>query len=56
MEMYLSMLRAIKLYELEKRKLHSGIFIDISLHSSWSETEKDQSLFKMDLKFKWVWP
>ena len=40
-EMYLSMLRAIKLYELENRKLQSGIFIDMSLHSNWSENGED---------------
>ena len=38
--MYLSMLRAIRLYELESRKLQSGIFSAQSLHSNWSEIEK----------------
>ena len=38
--MYLSMLRAIRLYELENRKLQSGIFSAQSLHSNWSEIEK----------------
>ena len=37
-EMYLSMFRAIKLYELENRKLQRGILNAQSLHFNWSET------------------